>query len=169
MIVDRDQRSPGRHPVDRVEPSVVDAFGAHDRSEPFTGFVVADVADERHRGTGTRGGDRLVQTFSTRVLRVLGSTDRLAGTGDALRADHEVEVEAADDHDVDVSHRRNPDAPSHQAVDQTAFDRFEVRHALHSCDLDVSGGDGCGETAVLIARRADDLVDLATVRFVVEQ
>ena len=96
-----DRREPGRHVRQPRDPGDVDALGLQRGDHLVARRVGAEAADQGGRRTLTGGGDRLVQPLAPRPRPEVGGGDGLAGVRHAGGAQGEVEVEAADDRDLD--------------------------------------------------------------------
>jgi hypothetical protein len=74
------------------EAGDVDPFGGERRARLAPHVVRADGPDERHRGPEPCRGRRLVPTLAAGVARHVAPGHRLAGHGQPLGRDHEIDV-----------------------------------------------------------------------------
>ena len=96
VLVDGDHRAAGRT-LRRPDPCGVDAGGDEHGAQRVGGVVGAEGTEERCRGAGAGGGNRLVEALAAGVLGVVRTEHGLARRRKARGARDEVEVGAADD------------------------------------------------------------------------
>jgi hypothetical protein len=103
IVVDLNEGPTGGHAADGVEPTVVDAFGNHDVSERGASGVIADGADQCNGRSGAGRSDGLIQTFPAGKLLILRPADRFTRLREPGGANNEIEIQAPDDNNVEVS------------------------------------------------------------------
>ncbi|KLD74197.1 hypothetical protein Y886_33930 [Xanthomonas hyacinthi DSM 19077] len=96
---DRDRCRAAADPVNPRHVGHVDAFGHEAIVKLFAESVVADATDHRHRGTETRGGDRLVRALAAGDGEETVAGQRFARAGKARRERDQVHIDASDDDD----------------------------------------------------------------------
>ena len=98
LVVNSDERSTGR--TGDVDHVGVEALVVHERVQNVAGRVVAEAADERGTRAGPGRRHRLVESFAAGVLGVVAAEHGFAGRGKMLDGCHQIEVGAADHHDI---------------------------------------------------------------------
>jgi hypothetical protein len=98
--VDGDQRDAGRHAGELRDCTDVDPLVRQLAERRRAEIVVADRADERHRGAEPRCGDRLVGALAAAVAGEAAARHRLARPRQRGNRDDEVGVDRADDDDA---------------------------------------------------------------------
>ncbi len=92
--------SPVGAPVHALHVTDVDAVVAQRREQEVAALVGPDAPDHRHVLPEARGGDGLVGALAAGVALRRAAEHGLAGRRQPPHADHEVDVEAADDADA---------------------------------------------------------------------
>ena len=98
VAVDQDQGHAGRL-VERDEPVQVDALGRERRARVLAERVAPDRADERDVRPEPGGRDGRVGALAAVVPLVAAADDGLAGAGQPLDGDDQVDVDGPDDDD----------------------------------------------------------------------